>query len=806
MRAASLVKLVDAALEQSHPAGITEILRAIALECDAFGAVLWEAKPGFKLDVAAPQGTLFALANWFEDGLTWQEDNIPLGQSATGKALVNHLTFDNIKDIQAESGRLYQARFIVDNDVRRGLIVPVEFIDQTPGALDVFRRGNAPPFDEREISLLLDFAPMLPKLFQTLRHRLGYFLSREVNRILQSRTSIESDQSTEGFLRDVIGDLVISVQDGLKCLDVSVFLKDPTEPAAEAKLYGTTLNCSDLPGSEIGKIEDTDPAGYALTRRTSVRIFDLVKFDNAEEAIQNEYPGIGPPDRKYVDCVLRTGTEVSAKRPEGARAPASFMAAGIFVGDRSFGVIRCCFPISGPLYFADREIRLLELIAGQIGQFIGDTYSRFAVRRENQTWRNLAENLAKIVNIVQSELRSSEMDIHRILRESLKALHAVMPEASFLGIRSASDVGLVPVSTIGWHRSGAPATVRVPESWEKRPGRIDTRVIVGEELAGPDAADYVSTLPLKPGALLLAPIVAQGPKGLLEVGYGTAKTVPTHAVQVASIVAGQIGLYQTLASTLRQLNQTTTRLTAETEEREKTVTSQRQAMMDLKHQINAPIRQARRRIQVALSTATEGTKLTKQLLYARGILRRASRVSGNIGLFVDLAMDRPIKLKRRTMSHAAIQKAVIEACMDSSLLVHSWREITFSVDEFEGSGTVELDEDLFDQALSNLLDNAGKYSFEKSHVRVTLGQEKDRKRPRFYVAVRNRGIRLTEGDAARAKERGWRSPFADSASAEGQGIGLWIVDHIMRAHEGSLVVNPTGDDGFTEIRLAFPSQ
>jgi signal transduction histidine kinase len=42
-------------------------------------------------------------------------------------------------------------------------------------------------------------------------------------------------------------------------------------------------------------------------------------------------------------------------------------------------------------------------------------------------------------------------------------------------------------------------------------------------------------------------------------------------------------------------------------------------------------------------------------------------------------------------------------------------------------------------------------------------------------------------------------------TGEGSGIGLWIVDHIMKAHEGELIVVPTTSDGITEVKLVFPS-
>lgn len=53
-------------------------------------------------------------------------------------------------------------------------------------------------------------------------------------------------------------------------------------------------------------------------------------------------------------------------------------------------------------------------------------------------------------------------------------------------------------------------------------------------------------------------------------------------------------------------------------------------------------------------------------------------------------------------------------------------------------------------------------------------------------------------------ERRWRSQDAVLTTGEGSGIGLWLVDHIMKAHRGHLVIIPTRPDNVTEVKLVFP--
>ena len=145
--------------------------------------------------------------------------------------------------------------------------------------------------------------------------------------------------------------------------------------------------------------------------------------------------------------------------------------------------------------------------------------------------------------------------------------------------------------------------------------------------------------------------------------------------------------------------------------------------------------------------------------------------------------------------------------MDNRLLVPEWRRIQFSVkeDSFGELPTkleMNVDLNLFDQAVNNVLDNAGKYSYSGTTVYLVVGT--DKKKQRFYISFYNKGHRLEQGQNELAKQRGWRSPLAEDVTGEGSGIGLWIVDHIMKAHGGDLVI-ATNAAGITEFRLVFPA-
>jgi signal transduction histidine kinase len=53
-------------------------------------------------------------------------------------------------------------------------------------------------------------------------------------------------------------------------------------------------------------------------------------------------------------------------------------------------------------------------------------------------------------------------------------------------------------------------------------------------------------------------------------------------------------------------------------------------------------------------------------------------------------------------------------------------------------------------------------------------------------------------------KRGIRGALASVKVGEGNGIGLWIADEIMKAHKGKLEIIPTNSEEITQIRLMFP--
>ena len=107
--------------------------------------------------------------------------------------------------------------------------------------------------------------------------------------------------------------------------------------------------------------------------------------------------------------------------------------------------------------------------------------------------------------------------------------------------------------------------------------------------------------------------------------------------------------------------------------------------------------------------------------------------------------------------------------------------------------TASVNEALLEQAISNLIDNAIKYSEEGTGIYISAKLLDDQ----IVIMISDQGCGIDEQHLPRIFERFYRVDKARSRAVGGTGLGLAIVKHIILAHHGNISVKSEPGKGST---------
>ncbi|HEY7789621.1 MAG TPA: HAMP domain-containing sensor histidine kinase, partial [Vicinamibacterales bacterium] len=111
----------------------------------------------------------------------------------------------------------------------------------------------------------------------------------------------------------------------------------------------------------------------------------------------------------------------------------------------------------------------------------------------------------------------------------------------------------------------------------------------------------------------------------------------------------------------------------------------------------------------------------------------------------------------------------------------------------EPGATVWADAEAVEQAFENLLSNAMKYSPERREIEVETGQVESY----GYLRVRDHGVGIPPKFQRKIFRKFYRVEPDDGNGPQGCGLGLAIVDYVVRAHGGRVDVESELGQGST---------
>ena len=801
--------MTQAALGPGSSQNLAALLQYITEAMNAHGCVLWELapEPGRGFDLA--KGRLFVLASHFQTEIQCAKHDLPVAKSITGQVILGKpYVIEN--NVWMREPQEWDCAFL--HECRAMLTVRFILRDGSLGALNLYRTNNV-PFTEEDADLVQEINRLLPSLFQAAHDRVGFELSKTVDQTLRE-AEVAAKGSTLGITQKkaVLNEVCRKVAKTFcchevslylfDCKEISLYLQDRSKEPVSFKLIGSTIGTK-LKKQSYKAAESDGLTGWVLHNKKAVWIFDLAQYDRDRDWISRLYPKLNWNDAANVEILAR---ELFGKPVGQPLPPLCVVAQPIMIGNKVLGVIRCSFA-KGPYYFSKRDQDLLALVAAGIGQCWGTWLSRREMNSENECWSNLVESIKKLNDLVQEKLEEDTLDEDLIYREFLDVINKVIPQADLTSVRLI-DLGKQALyykvirgsawnQDKEWGRIRDKTTKITPKGTGTKSAAVKLiqdnldSLLIPDTSQTPFAQEYFPAIKRK----IVVPIKdAKKIFGVFDIRSTRDELFPKNAEAVAQLLGRQLGLYHRLMDTIGRLK------------RDKI--QQLQTSADIAHQLKGPIYLAKYRADVITGRmkVVGDESLFRACQILRGLCRKSKSVVDSLKVIEKLARGEAIEPKLGILDYDSTIRMLITASQDAEFMIDPRREIKFIVkrDSFLSmrGRVILVDHDLLEQAVNNIFDNAGKYSFSRSEVSITVGFTNGD----FWISVRNRGYTIQPQEVDLCVQREWRGEKARNSTQEGSGIGLWIVSHIMKAHDGFLKIEPTTSDNYTDVRLIFPTR
>ncbi len=223
----------------------------------------------------------------------------------------------------------------------------------------------------------------------------------------------------------------------------------------------------------------------------------------------------------------------------------------------------------------------------------------------------------------------------------------------------------------------------------------------------------------------------------------------------------------------------------------------RDFVANVSHELRTPITSIQGFVETLREGAVEDPVKTRQFLEI--IARQADRLSGIIDDLLSLSRIEQdaenVRIETARVRLADVLRGALADCQ--TLAAERGIEVTLACPE---DFFLRANPQLLEQAVSNLLDNAIKYSDAGRRVDVAAEQQGDQ----AVIGVRDQGWGIPAEHLSRIFERFYRVDKGRSRTLGGTGLGLAIVKHIAQVHGGTVTVESTPGQG-SIFTLHLPS-
>jgi signal transduction histidine kinase len=235
--------------------------------------------------------------------------------------------------------------------------------------------------------------------------------------------------------------------------------------------------------------------------------------------------------------------------------------------------------------------------------------------------------------------------------------------------------------------------------------------------------------------------------------------------------------------------------------------SNQQYLQNVAHQLTAPLGAIKWSIEALKDAEVSLTRKSKLLssIYSQGTI--LIHLIKNFALMSNLEADLELGQFREKPEPVDIFKLCINLANDFQPQ-GAEAQLKIIVDESSFKEAlqdkkVRMVKNLIAQALSNLLENAVKYSDFRSTIFIRAERvDESRFPPSLIISVFSTGLPIKPEETAQLFERGFRGSTAKQKVPAGTGIGLYLAKRVMSLHRGTVGVRTEGK--VAQFRLIFP--
>lgn len=221
----------------------------------------------------------------------------------------------------------------------------------------------------------------------------------------------------------------------------------------------------------------------------------------------------------------------------------------------------------------------------------------------------------------------------------------------------------------------------------------------------------------------------------------------------------------------------------------------RQFSTDVSHELRTPLTAIRGQLEVALFTAKTQDQYRDAMVNALQDVEQLSNIVRAL-LLLSQAESGQVALQLSPLRMVEVVEDIVEQFQipaDEEKI-----ELTSDLSRAHDS-LIRADRTQIGRLVTNLLSNAVKYTRQGGKVRVGLypnGQD-------LVFEVRDTGVGIPQEDLPHIFDRFYRVRPAHTKPAQGLGLGLSFVAWIVKAHNGSIDVESTPEQG-TVFRVRLP--